>query len=172
MKFVSYLIALFSFALFITPAFAHGPTPQKVDESIIINVDSDKVWQQLKAFDSLAKWHPDVESIKMEDEMTRIVTLKTGGEVTDSLDELNEDEHYVSYRLLTENVSAFPVSFYTISIQVAPEGAGSKVSWSGRFYRGDTGNFPPENLNDAAAVKVMTDYATSGLSGLKKLLED
>ncbi|HDY84942.1 hypothetical protein LCGC14_0747230 [marine sediment metagenome] len=160
-----------SLSLVATSAFAHGPTPQKVDEEIIINADMATVWNKIKAFDSFAEWQPAVASIAMTDPDTRVVTLKSGGEFTDSLDEVNEEEHYIGYRLLEENAKIFPVSFYTINIQVSAEGDKSKVSWSGRFYRGDTGNFPAENLNDDAAVKAMTEYANSGLAGLKALVE-
>lgn len=151
--------------------FAHGPTPQRVDEHIIIDADVETVWQQVNAFDQLDKWHPAVESITMQDDTTRTVTLKSGGEITESLDESDAERHYLGYRLLTENIDAIPVSFYTIGIEVEAAENGSKVSWSGRFYRADTGNFPPENLNDEAAVKAMTEYATSGLEGLKATLE-
>lgn len=152
-------------------AFAHGPTPQRVDEQITINADVATVWQQVNAFDQLDKWHPAVASVVMQDATTRVVTLEAGGEITDSLDESDEGRHYVGYRLLTENVDAMPVSFYTISLEVEAANEGSVVKWSGRFYRADTGNFPPEHLNDAAAVKAMTDYARSGLEGLKASVE-
>jgi mxaD protein len=171
MKFLYRLIAFISISLFVTSTFAHGPTPQKVDEFIMINADSETVWKQLRQFDTFADWHPAVESLIMEDNATRIVTLTSGGNITDSLDEMNEDGHYISYRLLTENTSAFPVSFYTITIQVSAEESISKVSWIGRFYRGDTGNFPSEELNDDAAVKAMEEYAQLGLSGLKNQVE-
>ncbi len=151
--------------------FAHGPTPQRVDEQIIIDADVATVWQQVMAFDQLDKWHPAVESITMQDGSTRIVKLKSGGEITESLDESDAERHYIGYRLLTENVEAMPVSFYTIGIEVEAADKGSQVIWSGRFYRADTGNFPPENLNDEAAVKAMTEFATSGLEGLKASLE-
>lgn len=151
--------------------FAHGPTPQRVDEHIIIDADVATVWQQVKAFDQLDKWHPAVESIEMQDGTTRVVKLKTGGGITESLDESDAERHYIGYRLLTENIETMPVSFYTIGIEVEAAEKGSEVSWSGRFYRADTGNFPPENLNDTAAVKAMTDYANSGLQGLKTSLE-
>lgn len=173
MNVITKLAAIFGLglSLIVTSAWAHGPTPQKVDEQIIINADMATVWNKIKAFDSFAQWQPAVASIAMTDPDTRVMTLKTGGEITDSLDEVNEEEHYIGYRLLEENTEAFPVSFYTITIQVTAEGDQSKASWSGRFYRGDTGNFPAENLNDEAAVKVMTDYAKSGLEGLKALVE-
>lgn len=151
--------------------FAHGPTPQRVDEQINIDADVANVWKKVNAFDQLDKWHPAVESITMQDETTRIVSLKSGGDITESLDESDAERHYIGYRLLTENIEAIPVSFYTIGIEVEAAETGSKVSWSGRFYRADTGNFPPENLNDEAAVKAMTEYAKSGLKGLKDSLE-
>jgi hypothetical protein len=172
MKLISRFITFISLTLFITPLFAHGPTPQKVDESIVIQADVAKVWKKIQAFDLIANWHPEVTEVKMEDDTTRVLTLKNGGNITDSLDEVNEEEQYVSYRLLAENPAVFPVSFYTITIQVASESDASKVSWSGRFYRGDTGNFPSDELNDQAAINAMTSYATSGLAGLKKALED
>jgi len=84
--------------------FAHGPTPQRVDEHIIIEADVAAVWQQVNAFDQLDKWHPAVESIQMQDDTTRVVKLKTGGEITESLDESDAERHYVGYRLLTENI--------------------------------------------------------------------
>ncbi|WP_417550852.1 SRPBCC family protein [Methylophaga sp.] len=164
-------LASLSLIVMSSSVFAHGPTPQRVDEQITIEADVETVWQQVNAFDQLDKWHPSVESIDMQDDTTRVVKLKSGGEITESLDESDAERHYIGYRLLTENIEAIPVSFYTIGIEVVADEKGSKVSWSGRFYRADTGNFPPENLNDEAAVKAMTDYAKSGLEGLKASLE-
>lgn len=164
-------LASLGLVLINSSVWAHGPTPQRVDEHIVIDAEVATVWQQVNAFDQLDKWHPAVESITMQDETTRVVKLKSGGEITESLDESDPERHYLGYRLLTENIEAMPVSFYTIGIEVEPSDNGSKVSWSGRFYRADTGNFPPENLNDEAAVKAMTDYAKSGLEGLKSTLE-
>jgi mxaD protein len=45
------------------------------------------------------------------------------------------------------------------------------VTLKSRFYRGDTGNTPPEKLNDEAAVKAMNEFFKNGLSGLKRKLE-
>jgi mxaD protein len=63
------------------------------------------------------------------------------------------------------------VSFYSATLTVKPAGSGSEVEWIGRFYRGDTSNFPPENLNDEAATKAMTALFREGLDGLKAKLE-
>lgn len=152
-------------------AVAHGPTPQRVDEKIEIMASSDLVWEKIQAFDSLAEWHPDVIALEMQDPKTRLVTLANGNDITESLDDVNVENKSIGYRLLTENFDAIPVSFYTISIQIESLADKTLVNWSGRFYRADTGNFPPDNLNDEAAVKAMTDFAQAGLEGLKSAIE-
>ena len=40
------------------PAAAHGPTRQKVTETISIDATPDAVWSRIKDFDALSKWHP------------------------------------------------------------------------------------------------------------------
>ncbi|AFJ03266.1 MxaD protein [Methylophaga frappieri] len=166
------LMVLF-FALWMTgQAYAHGPTPQKVDESITIAASADEVWEVIGEFGQIGEWHPHVEAVENTDETTRVITLASGEKFTESLDDRNADEYLISYRLLEENFDAIPVSFFTISIQAESSAKNeTTVSWSGRFYRADTGNFPPENLNDAAAVKAMTEYAQAGLQGIKDAVE-
>ena len=51
-------------ALLASPALAHGPTPIKVDELIVIAADPKAVWAVAGKFDGLANWHPDVVSVK------------------------------------------------------------------------------------------------------------
>ena len=50
--------------LLASPALAHGPTPIKVDESIVIAADPKAVWAVAGKFDGMANWHPDVVSVK------------------------------------------------------------------------------------------------------------
>jgi mxaD protein len=77
-----------------------------------------------------------------------------------------------SYRRVDENFLALPVSSYTATISVEPAKDGkTTVEWIGHFYRGDTGNEPPPNLNDGAAEKAMTTFFVADLNNLKKLAE-
>jgi mxaD protein len=99
------------------------------------------------------------------------LTLKSGGDLVESLDDYNEKEMSIGYRLQKENVDAFPVSFYSDVISVKPAADGSEVEWISRFYRADTTNRPPEDKNDAAAVKATTDFIRNGLAGLKAKVE-
>lgn len=158
-------------------ALAHGPTPQKAKESITLNSTADTVWEAVKRFDGIANWHPDVKHSqgdgKHESGGTRTITLQNGGQLVEELDFYSDAGHEYSYRLKTENTQAFPVSSYSVTLQVTPgaDANSSNVVLKSRFYRGDTGNTPPESLNDEAAVKAMNLFFKNGLEGLKQKLE-
>ncbi|MDD5275637.1 MAG: SRPBCC family protein [Methylovulum sp.] len=169
-------IVFSSLLIFPLSALAHGPTPQKAKESVTINAPVSTVWEAVKAFDGIANWHPDVKSSagdgKHESGGIRTITLQNGGQLVEELDFYSDKDHEYSYRLKTENVQAFPASSYSVTLQVAPgsDADNSTVVLKSRFYRGDTGNTPPENLNDEAAVKAMNAFFKNGLDGLKQKL--
>lgn len=164
---------LFS-ALISAPALAHGPTPKKVEETVNIAAPPAKVWEKAGDFGGISEWHPDVQKSSASDGnkpgSVRELTLEKGI-IKESLDEYDEAGFTYSYRMDGENLEALPVSSYSSTLTVEPEGEGSKVSWIGRFYRGDTSNEPPENLNDEAAIQAMTSIYKDGLAGLKKAVE-
>ncbi len=161
-------------ACLMSPAFAHGPTPKKIDETIAIAAAPDAVWKKLADFGAISTWHPDISASQADKGnavgSVRGLTFK-GGKITESLDEYDAANRSYSYRMDQENVDALPVSSYSATIAVKPVGQGSEVSWSGRFYRGDTNNEPPENLNDEAAIKAMDAFFKHGLAGLKNVSE-
>lgn len=159
------------------PAYAHGPTPQKAKESITLNAPVAKVWAVVNQFDDIANWHPDLKKSegdgKNQSGGIRTLTFKNDASLVEELDYYNEAEHEYSYRLKTENTAALPTSSHSVELKVTHgESADSSiVTIKSRFYRGDTGNTPPENLNDEAAVKAMTQFFKNGLNGLKTKLE-
>lgn len=158
------------------PAAAHGPTPKKVEETVEIAVPPAVVWDIVKDFGGIAGWHPLVAASEGKGGNAaggeRAITLESGGVLNDSLDDYNDDAMTYSYRLAKENTEAFPVSFYSASLAVAPGAdGGSKVEWVGRFYRADTSNFPPEDKNDDAAIAAVTNFLQQGLKGLKAKAE-
>ncbi|MFA5950865.1 MAG: SRPBCC family protein [Hyphomicrobium sp.] len=157
------------------PVAAHGPTPQKVDEKISLKATPEAVWTAIKDFGSFASWHPGIDKCDATGGnaagATRTLTLKSNGKtLVEGLDEYSEADKIMGYRLSAENIEALPVSFYSATLKVVPVDSGSEVLWTGRFYRADTSNFPPENLNDEAAVKAMTSFFQEGLQGLKTKL--
>ena len=158
-------------------AHAHGPTPQKARESITLHAPVAKVWTLVSPFDAITKWHPDLISSEGDGRNQsggmRTLTFKNGAALVEELDYYNEQEHEYSYRLKTENTAAFPTSSHSVELKVTPgeTSESSIVTLKSRFYRGDTGNTPPENLNDEAAVKAMTEFFKNGLNGLKSKVE-
>ncbi len=168
---------LLSFLVFPVASLAHGPTPQKAKESITINASVDTVWNAIKQFDAIADWHPDVKASsgdgKNASDGIRTITLQNDGQLVESLDFYSDKDHEYNYRLKVENVTAFPVGSHTTNVQVTAgsDADTSVVTLKSRFYRGDSGNTPPENLNDAAAVKAMNAFFKNGLAGLKQKLE-
>jgi mxaD protein len=172
----SFVIGLALLGVTVLPAAAHGPTPQKVEEKIEIAAPPAAVWAIAKDFAKIADWHPLVAKSEGTGGNAaggeRSVTLKSGGVLRDGLDEFNDQAMSYSYRLAKENVDAFPVSFYSAELAVKPGASGgSAVEWVGRFYRADTGNFPAENKNDAAAIAAMKNFLAQGLTGLKAKAE-
>jgi mxaD protein len=168
-------LSLLAFLL-AAPAQAHGPTPIKVDETIVIAADPKAVWAVAGKFDGLAAWHPDVQSVKAKGGdaagAEREVTLKKGGVLKEGLDEYDAVAHKLGWRMSDPNLDAMPASSYSLSFSVeSAAGGGSQVKWYGRLYRGDTSNEPPDNLNDDAARTAMAAYLHSGLEGLKKKVE-
>ena len=174
--FFTHLLApLAAIAISATVALAHGPTPQKVEENIAIAATPDEVWKYVGDFSAIAEWHPGVQSSTVTGDNApgaeRELTLKNGGKLVEGLDEYDAEAKSLGYRISKENIDVFPVSFYTAHLTVRPKDEGSEVEWIGRFYRADTGNFPPDEKNDAAAVAAMTDFFQAGLQGLKTKLE-
>ncbi len=170
-------IVFLGLLIFSSSLFAHGPTPQKAKESITIEAPLNKVWDAVKRFDAIGDWHPDLKKSEGDGNNAsggkRTLTFKNDQTIVEELDYYSEQEHEYSYRLKTENTQAFPTSSHSIELKAA---AGetpntSVVTLKSRLYRGDTGNTPPANLNDEAAVKAMTEFFKNGLTGLKTKVE-
>ena len=155
------------------PAAAHGPTRQKVTETVTIAAPADVVWARIKNFDALKDWHPAVADSPADhgnDEgSVRQVSLKGGGALTESLESYDATKMKYSYR--AKDGGALPVTNYTSTISVRADGAKSVVEWRGAFYRGFPNNDPPPDRNDEAAVRAVTGVYQSGLANLKVLLE-
>lgn len=156
-------------------AMAHGPTRQKVTETIVIQAAPEAVWAKVKDFSELKSWHPAVESSPATDgnavDSVRTLTLKGGGEVIEVLESYSDAERRYSYRM--KSPGPIPVTNYTSTLSVKPgEAAGSTlVEWRGAFYRGYPNNDPPPDKNDEAAVAAVTGIYKAGLANLKTLLE-
>lgn len=151
----------------ILPAFAHGPTPQKTDQTVTLKAAPDAVWKLLSEPCAIKNWHPDVVDCQSSDPKKRTLTLKNGGRIDEEVDEIVPAEMSISYRIGGEiDIKALPVSSLTGRVKVKASDAGSEVSWLARYYRADTTNEPPKGMDDESATKAVNAFVKAGLTGL------
>jgi len=168
------LSVLFGALLLPLAADAHGASRQKVEESIEIKADSDLVWKAVGDFQDMS-WLPDVASTKEGEKPVfahRILTLKNGGEVAESLYKFDADNTSYSYRIDKVDPKVLPVTNYSATIIVqAIDNQTTKVEWRGAFYRGDPNETPAPELNDEASIAAVKALYKRGLENLKQKVE-
>ena len=154
-------------------ATAHGPTRQKVVETVSINAPAAAVWARIKDYAALKDGRPAVESSGATQGNSvgsqRTVKIKGGGQILEALEGWDASQMKYTYR--AKDGGALPVTNYTSTIRVTGEGSTCQVEWRGAFYRGFPNNDPPPDQNDEAAVRAVTGVYQSGLAQLKKLAE-
>ncbi len=150
-------------------AYAHGPTPQKTDESIQVSMTPDAVWKKVIEPCGMAKWNPEVTACDIVNDKQQSLTLKNGKKILQEIDEIAAAEMTISYRLSGEiDMAALPVSSLNGKIKVVPDAAGSTVTWTARYYRAFTGNEPPVGQDDESAKTAIDGFVKAGLNGLKE----
>ncbi|PPC83820.1 MAG: MxaD protein [Methylotenera sp.] len=150
------------------PALAHGPTPQKTDQSVLISASPEVVWKRLSEPCAIKDWHPDVVGCDSTTALKRTLVLKNGSKINEEIDEMLPSEMSISYRLGEIDIKALPVSSLTGRLKVTADGANTKVVWVARYYRADTTNEPPKGLDDESALNAVNAYVKAALAGLQK----
>ena len=170
------IAAVAALAVIGTAAWGHGPTRQKVRESIEINAAPAKVWAAMGNFQDMS-WLPPVTKTEGEkgNEIgaTRKLTLTGGATVEEELYKFDAAAMTYSYRITNVDAKVLPVTNYSSTLTVTPsaDGKGSTLEWAGAFYRGFPNNDPPPELSDEAAVKAVKGLYQAGLEALKKKVE-
>jgi hypothetical protein len=161
-------------ALFPTLASAHGPSRQKVTETVEINAPADKVWAVIGNFQDMS-WHPAIAKLEgsggNDANATRTLTLTSGGTIDEKLLSNDPAKKIYKYEITKVDPKVLPVNNYSASLGVKGEGDKSTVEWKGAFYRGFMNNDPPPELNDEAAVKAVKGVYRGGLDALKTKVE-
>ncbi len=158
-------------------ADAHGPTRQKVTETVEIDAPPEEVWAAIGDFQDMG-WHPAVHSTTGEGgnaiDATRLLTLgeEGGPTIAEVLYKFSDEKMSYSYRITEVEVTVLPVTNYSSHLTVKPGAdGGSIVEWRGAFYRGYPNNDPPPELNDDAAIAAVTGVYRAGLDALKARFE-
>jgi len=161
-------------ALLPVTVLAHGPTRQKVTETVQINAPPEKVWEVIGNFQDMS-WHPAVAKSNGNGEnaldATRVLTLQSGGTIAEKLIKYDADNKRYKYEITDVDVKVLPVKNYSSMLSVKGEGDTSTVEWKGAFYRGFMNNDPPPELSDEAAIKAVKGVYRGGLDALKEKVE-
>ncbi|WP_336487690.1 SRPBCC family protein [Methylobacterium nigriterrae] len=129
-----------------------------VQKSVDVAAPPAKVWQTIGDFCGIGTWHPAVEKCTPSEKdgmKVRTLSLKGGGSIVE--EQVSRDDKVMSYTY-TILESPLPVSDYKSTLAVAPEGPGSKVSWSGTFSA--------RGAPDAVAKDVIEGIYDSGLKAI------
>jgi hypothetical protein len=137
-----FLLAVALFGIVLPHAgWAHGPSRQKITETIQIDAPPAKVWATIANFHDMS-WLPGVAKTSGEggnepDAAKRQLTLDSGATIDESLYKYDAGAISYSYRIDNVDVKVLPVNNYSATIIVLPaEGGKSAVEWRGAFYRG------------------------------------
>ncbi|MDR5170516.1 SRPBCC family protein [Methylobacillus flagellatus] len=149
----------------IAPSVFAADKPLSVKETIVLDAPAEVVWAKIGHFDDMS-WHPGIASTEIVDGdeekpgAKRILTLKDGGKIHETLTARDAKKMKLSYKI-TESV--LPVSEYSATLSVRPEGTRSRVVWISQFKR-------KAPSDDKAGVDTITGIFQSGLSQLKASL--
>ena len=122
-----------------------------------------KVWKTIGGFCGIGDWHPAVEKCALSSKggkSVRTLSLKGGGTIVEEEQSRDEAKMAYTYTILE---SPLPVSDYTSTLMVAPNGSGATVNWSGSFN--------PKGVPDTVAKDVISGIYTAGLKGLAETVK-
>lgn len=154
-------------------SFAHGPSRQKVVESIEINASIEDVWNVISDFQNF-QWNKNIKkSFAKSNEIgsERLITFKSGENIKQKLEKINKEKMMVSWRVIDTNDKILPVNSYAAKIFLKSDKDKTIVQYKTGFYRGFMGNDPPPELNDENSKKLVKIFITENLKGLKKIIE-
>jgi uncharacterized protein YndB with AHSA1/START domain len=117
-----------------------------------------KVWATIGDFCGIGNWHPAVEKCTLDSSSSkpqRTLALKGGGTIVEEQQARDDSGMSYTYTILQ---SPLPVADYRSTISVAPNGSGSKVTW--------TGSFQAKGASDAKAEDVIGGIYDAGFKGI------
>lgn len=156
---------------------AHGASPLKVVETILVDAPPEKVWAVIGDF-AHAEWLPGVARVEasggnVPDQARRKLVMSDGGGVEELLTKREADRMMLGVHREGDDVKRLPATNYTALVTLRPaEGDRTEVEWKARFYRGYPNNDPPPELNDDVALAAVAALHRANLTALKTKVEE
>lgn len=142
-----------------------------LEESVDLAAPRERVWDAIKDFDGIHRWHPGVENttilegVNNKPMAVRELDLGGGAWLMSELLEWNAAECRFRYRILK---SPMPLVAYVAEMNVTPAPKGCRVTWKGQFKR--RALTPAPGADDATAMATVTAVFRTGLDNLPKVL--
>jgi hypothetical protein len=158
-------------------ALAGKPGYMNVNESVEINAPPATVWNLVKDWNGLHKWHPAFSNAEIKsganNKVGAVRTLTMAGDGSkfdEELDGFSDKNRKYSYRIISD--SPLPVVDYssTILVKSGKAKGTSVLVWKGKFKRKVADN-PPAGQDDASVKKAIIGAYQAGLQNVKKLAE-
>lgn len=111
----------------------------RVYVSTVINAPAEKVWERVRDFNALPRWHPRIRDSRIEDALPsdkvgciRNFNLQNGDNIREQLVGLSDYDLFFSYIILE---SPMPLSDYVATFRLTPVTDGKRcfVEWSAEF---------------------------------------
>src|SRR5262249_54155861 len=119
-------------------------------------LSAEALWAKIGDFCGISKWHPAIEKCDLSaDGKTRTLSLKGGGTVVEALVKMDTAARSYTYAIVS---GPLPLANYTSTISVATDGAGSTVTWVGKY--------DAKGASDADSKKVIDGVYDAGLKAL------
>ncbi len=111
----------------------------RVYVSTVIGAPADRVWDRIRDFNGLPRWHPAIRDSRIEDALPsdkvgciRNFNLQNGDNIREQLLGLSDYDMFCTYSILE---SPMPLEDYVATIRLTPvtEGDRTFVEWSAEF---------------------------------------
>ena len=113
--------------------FAHGPTRQKVPESVTIKINADSAWLMISDLVNIGDWHSQYKSIKEKGEELQPISMFTGENGVVQILALDPEKKMFKYRL--KNPGDIPLNNYSARLRVEEiDSENVKITYKGAFY--------------------------------------
>ena len=135
-----------------------GLAAQALESSVkaASKLSANALWEKIGDFCGIGKWHPAIEKCELSaDGKTRTLSLKGGGTIVEALVKMDPAARLYTYSIVS---GPLPVANYTSTISVAVDGAGSTVTWVGKY--------DAKGASDADAIKTIDGVYDAGLKAL------
>lgn len=139
----------------------------RVYTSSVINASVGRVWDRVRDFNALPRWHPRIRDSRIEDALPsdkvgciRNFNLQNGDNIREQLLGLSDYDMFCTYAILE---SPMPLSDYIATLRLTPVTDGDRcfVEWSAEF------SADPAD-EDALVNGIGTDVFQAGFDALKR----